>query len=568
MTDELIKLKWKDNSAVEIGFDVEVSLGPNNFSLLKSVPANTDSVEVTGMYSIDSTYYFRVKAKKDGKIAVSPAIANKLVFPSPQITSINFLADTSVQIQWQDKSSFEKTFEIEQSDNGTTYTVIKSVSANITTATVGGTYLAAKTYSFRLRAKTTNNVSNYSPIISKQLTFPAPSNLVISSIPSSQANLSWTDNSSFEKGFAIERKTTSDSFTEIKRVSNNVTSWFDNTLDSNFTYTYRVRAFTSINFSDYSLPISISWFNGCELDTTLKAHAGVVQSIDFSPSNSRLITSDENNVKVWNLPKVSLLHTVVPQVYTAAVRFDPSGNNIAVGGNLKTNPNFGRIELLTVGGTLIRYFGGAPSDAGITSIAFSNNGSMIAAGKWDSTATIWSVSDGARLRDLFAHHSRISSIDFSPDGKLLATGSYDRTAKLWNTSDGSVVSSFSHTSVVEDVAFSPDGLTVATCTGSGASDIVNLWSVPNGGLIRSLTGHTGAVSSVTFSPDGTILASGGYDKVIRIWRTIDGAIKDILTGAPSNIWSVRFSPDGKYIASGYENGNVSIWEFKREWRLK
>jgi hypothetical protein len=84
----------------------------------------------------------------------------------------------------------------------------------------------------------------------------APSNLTASAVSGLQINLSWTDNSSNENGFAIEQSTDGVNFTQISTVGVNMTSYAANTnLSVGTTYYFRVRAFngsSNNNFSDYS----------------------------------------------------------------------------------------------------------------------------------------------------------------------------------------------------------------------------------------------------------------------------------------------------------------------------
>ncbi|MBI4842746.1 MAG: S8 family serine peptidase [Nitrospirae bacterium] len=74
----------------------------------------------------------------------------------------------------------------------------------------------------------------------------APSNLSAVSVSTSQINLTWSDNSSNETGFKIERKTgSSGTYSEIKSVGQNVTSYSNTGLSAFTTYYYRVRSYNN-----------------------------------------------------------------------------------------------------------------------------------------------------------------------------------------------------------------------------------------------------------------------------------------------------------------------------------
>ena len=81
----------------------------------------------------------------------------------------------------------------------------------------------------------------------------APTSLTATAVSSSQINLAWTQNSSDETGFKIERKTgAAGTYAEIAIVGANVTSYSNTSLSAGTTYFYRVRAynlFFRINFS-------------------------------------------------------------------------------------------------------------------------------------------------------------------------------------------------------------------------------------------------------------------------------------------------------------------------------
>ncbi len=100
-------------------------------------------------------------------------------------------------------------------------------------------------------------ISDGEPTVKIETAPPAPSNLVASPISSSKVSLSWVDNSDNEDGFKIERKETGGSYSEIKTLPANTTSYSDTGLISNHTYSYKISAFNSYGYSSYSNEISV-----------------------------------------------------------------------------------------------------------------------------------------------------------------------------------------------------------------------------------------------------------------------------------------------------------------------
>ena len=85
----------------------------------------------------------------------------------------------------------------------------------------------------------------------------APSNLVVIPISSSALQLSWTDNSSDETGFEVERSTTGSTgpFTLLTSVASNVVTYNNTGLSPSAEYCYRVRAIGSGGNSNYTTPV-------------------------------------------------------------------------------------------------------------------------------------------------------------------------------------------------------------------------------------------------------------------------------------------------------------------------
>jgi len=115
----------------------------------------------------------------------------------------------------------------------------------------------------------------------------APSNLIITNASSTQINLNWTDNSTNETGFKIERSTISSTsgFSQITTVAAGGTSYNNTGLNSGTTYYYRVRAYNTAGDSGYSNVVS----------------ATTTQAIPAAPTNFRVTATTSSSITVaWD----------------------------------------------------------------------------------------------------------------------------------------------------------------------------------------------------------------------------------------------------------------------------
>ncbi|MFM2207641.1 MAG: hypothetical protein RL213_1616 [Bacteroidota bacterium] len=89
-------------------------------------------------------------------------------------------------------------------------------------------------------------------VIAGATTLTAPTNLAATAPSSTSIQLAWTDNSSNETGFNIERSPDGMHFSPLASVGANVVTYSDNTLSASTTYYYRVNAFNAGGNSTFS----------------------------------------------------------------------------------------------------------------------------------------------------------------------------------------------------------------------------------------------------------------------------------------------------------------------------
>jgi WD40 repeat protein len=206
-----------------------------------------------------------------------------------------------------------------------------------------------------------------------------------------------------------------------------------------------------------------------------------------------------------------------------------------------------------------RSLGGFDLDrAAISAIAFSPDGSLLAAGDIEKRIKLFDVKTAKALRKLEDLGVAVTSLAFSPDGSLLASAGKEKVVRLWDVKTGQLLKTLDgHTLAVSDVAFSPDGSLLAS---SGYDKVIQLWDVKTGEIVKTLTGHEDSVTALAFAPDGKRLASASHDQTAKLWDVQTGAMLATLSGHAGGLAHIAFAPDGSLIATAGTDRTVKLWE--------
>ncbi|MEV0326875.1 trypsin-like peptidase domain-containing protein [Micromonospora echinospora] len=300
-------------------------------------------------------------------------------------------------------------------------------------------------------------------------------------------------------------------------------------------------------------------------DTTTRGPAAVLTDkdgeypiVEFSPNGDILAAvhggggSAERRLGLWDVRTRTLMRSLPGDAVSIA--FSRDGARIATA--TRNEPTIVLWDVET--GRRIRTY-----DKGGTAfgVAFSPDGSLLAAGGGGNSVRVWQTTTGRQVAALTGHEKYVASVDFSVNGWLLASGSADGTVRLWDVRSGRAASvpvlrPPGGNEFIREAEFSPDGRHVIA--GLNRSRSVQWWRVIDGAAIRSFVGHTEAVGSVGFSRDGHTVLSSSLDRSAILWRAQTNVIDQ--SHEPSRL---AFSPDGALLA--FTRGKaVSLWDMAKQ----
>ena len=195
----------------------------------------------------------------------------------------------------------------------------------------------------------------------------------------------------------------------------------------------------------------------------------------------------------------------------SALAFRPDGAELAIGGYHEVtiwDPSTGKL--------LRRIPGVAQRTQGL---AYNADGSLLAiAGGTPGESGELALADpkGTQPPRAVASSSDILlAVAFSPDGSLVAASGADRAVRVLDVASGQELCQVKQfADWVTGVAFDRDGASVA---GSSADKLVKVFEARTGKLQTTYIGHGEPVLAVAFDPESNKAVSAGADKRLHVW---------------------------------------------------
>jgi WD40 repeat protein len=303
----------------------------------------------------------------------------------------------------------------------------------------------------------------------------------------------------------------------------------------------------------------------------LQGHDGAINSVDWSPDGSMLVTASmDGSARIWDAHtgQESLLFGRHDGRVSQAL-WSPKSDLIASAGE------HGTVRLWDAGsGDQVRLI--EPETESVWSLAWSPDGERLATGHHDGRVAIWDVASGDLAAILAGNQGNVSNLAWSPESDRLISSDNSGNVRIWNAAPSTAWRTLP-VNYGQGIDWTSDGRHLVV----GGGDIVNhieppsltVWDIQDDELETNLT----QVSKLNnlfsfFSPDDEAILFLGYEgfpdfaggETVYALDPWSGEVHNSFTVGEGNlIRSVNWSPDGSMIAAGrFWSNEIWVWDYE------
>jgi WD40 repeat protein len=261
-------------------------------------------------------------------------------------------------------------------------------------------------------------------------------------------------------------------------------------------------------------PVAGSMRPGPENDWLLRGHRDSIYSVALSPDGKHAATgAGDRTVRIWDLVQHS------------------------------------EAALITGG------------DETITALAFSPDGSLLAAGDRAFQVRLIRVADGTMLRRQ-AHPDTVSTVDFSPDGKWLVVSGFGGNTGIYPV-DAPGPSKCDQRG--RSAQFTDDGKHIVLATQAGKLSVIDFGTCK---VLKETSTQPQAPFSSASGKATLVATHNGRDRDVLLWDALNGKALGKLEGHTAGVTTAQLSADGARALTASEDGTVRLWDVAKRTELK
>jgi WD40 repeat protein len=216
----------------------------------------------------------------------------------------------------------------------------------------------------------------------------------------------------------------------------------------------------------------------------------------------------------------------------------------------------------------------------VLDMAWAPNASQVATASADDHLRLFGADSGELKRDLSTQDRSIRSVAWSPEGSHLAATGWDGAIWLWTAAGEpiAVLEDQGETSPAWGLTWSPDGSSLA----SAHEDSVKIFDVSYPMTLSGPTEGSLRYARKALAPDGSLLAYGfathrskelAFEHLgaldrneIWVWDGKTGQLRLRLRGHTGTLQTLAWSPDASLLASAASGSTVRVWSKRGDLR--
>ncbi len=267
--------------------------------------------------------------------------------------------------------------------------------------------------------------------------------------------------------------------------------------------------------------------------------------VAFTPNGMHLVATTDSRAGIVN----------VTDPGSTPGRFGVMGESVAIskGGNLAAIAGRTGVTLYSLPTGGVTSYDPLPLPGEFAVVDFDPAGERLAAAAEDGRVYLWDWSAGEVTR-LTGPGVGARDIAFSTDGTSLAAVDDGGTTRVIDVANGNIRFELaSHAGAIETVLYSSDGRWVIT---GGNDGLAQVWNSETGALEHTMEGHTAGITAL--SANGSTLATASVDGTARLWDFESGEALLTLSGS-FGMTGIAFSPEGRFLATSDSGGTVRVY---------